>query len=378
MALQLIGMLHEKDTFPNDFVLKFFLQNKYRPLLHLIFLLSLAAILIGGYHIPENTYNSKEASRLVSIYESILYILSVILIYCNLLILVPKLLFRSKIKEYLFCVTVLIAVYSIHAWYFDRMIRAVVLLELLPSPSIGYYASMIFAPTVFIGATTGLKVFRKWITDRQHLNNLEKANLTAELNQLKSQINPHFLFNTLNNLHVLIQLDADKASRLLLGLSDLLRYQLYHSNGKFVFLKDEIEFIRNLLALEKIRKENLTYSLEVVGSERNKLIPPALFLPFVENAIKHGDTRGASYIRIIYTIQASSLIFSIENSKEPTPVKKSDEEGGGLGLKNLERRLQLLFPRKHTLLFKDEGDKFKAELSFEFQLINSSADVLMS
>jgi len=176
---------------------------------------------------------------------------------------------------------------------------------------------------------------------------------------------------------VLIQLDAGKASRLLLGLSDLLRYQLYHSNGKFVFLKDEIEFISNLLELEKIRKEDLTYSLEVKGSERNKLIPPSLSLPFVENAIKHGDTQGTSYIRIVYTIQASSLSFSIENSKEPSPVRKS-EEGGGLGLKNVERRLQLLFPGKYNLFFKDEGDKFKAELSFEFQANNLSTDELMT
>jgi|GEM_PF-6074332 len=184
-------MPQEKDTFPNDLLLKFFVQNKYRPLLHLVFLLFLAAILIGGYHIPEKMDNIKEVRRLMSVCELILYILFVILIYFNLLILVPKLLFRSKIKEYFFCVSVLIAIYFIHAWYFDRMVRAIVPPELLPPPSISYYASLIFAPTVFIGATTGLKIFRKWIIDRQHLNSLKKANLTAELDQLKSQINSY-------------------------------------------------------------------------------------------------------------------------------------------------------------------------------------------
>jgi len=212
---------------------------------------------------------------------------------------------------------------------------------------------------VLLGAVLGLKVFKKWINDVQRMNELHQTNLKTELEQLKSQVNPHFLFNTLNNLLVLTKTDAEKASQVLLGLSDLLRYQLYDSAREKIFLTKDIAFIQNLLALEKIRKNDFDYEIHTAGNVDNVNLPPFLFIPFVENAVKHGaSTVGHSYLTLNFRIKEKQLHFTSENSKPP--VKKNST--GGLGLKNIYRRLELLYPGNHTLEINDEADKYIVNL----------------
>src|SRR6185295_11462360 len=151
--------------------------------------------------------------------------------------------------------------------------------------------------SVLLGSVIGLRVFKKWINDMQQMNELHQINLKTELEQLKSQVNPHFLFNTLNNLLVLTKTDPEKASQVLLGLSDLLRYQLYDSAREKILLSKDIDFIHNLLSLEKIRKNDFDYNIRTEGNTDGVTLPPFLFIPFVENAIKHGaSTVGHSYL----------------------------------------------------------------------------------
>lgn len=188
---------------------------------------------------------------------------------------------------------------------------------------------------------------------------LQQANMRSEMEQLKSQLNPHFLFNTLNNVNVLTQTDPVKASQVLLGLSDLLRYQLYESAKENILLSKDIEFIRNLLALEKIRKNDFTFEVKTEGNTDNIKLPPFLFMPFVENAVKHGASSvGHCYISVLFQIKGSQLHFSCENSK---PVVKSNFPGG-LGLKNIVRRLELLYPGKHQLNISDTKEKYIVQL----------------
>src|SRR5688572_18982903 len=154
--------------------------------------------------------------------------------------------------------------------------------------SLVYFIQIGTVCAVLLGSVVGLKVFKKWIIDVQRMNELHQTNLKTELEQLKSQVNPHFLFNTLNNLLVLTQTDVGKATQVLLGLSDLLRYQLYDSAREKILLSKDIAFIQNVLDLEKIRKNDFDFTIHTEGDIDGHSLPPFLFIPFVENAIKHG------------------------------------------------------------------------------------------
>jgi LytS/YehU family sensor histidine kinase len=213
---------------------------------------------------------------------------------------------------------------------------------------------------VMMGCMVGLKVFKKWILDVQRMNELQQANLKTELEQLKSQVNPHFLFNTLNNLHVLTKTDPEKASQVILSLSDLLRYQLYDSAKEKIHLSKDIAFIENLLTMEKLRKEDFTYEIHTDGKTEGITLPPFLFIPFVENAIKHGTPAvGHSYLKLNFRITPKQLYFYSENSKPPAP----NNGIGGIGLNNIKRRLELLYPNEHTLEISEDDSRYIVNLS---------------
>jgi LytS/YehU family sensor histidine kinase len=211
-----------------------------------------------------------------------------------------------------------------------------------------------------LGATTGISVFKQWITDSDKLNTLQQLGLQNELAQLKNQINPHFLFNTLNNIRTLNLIDANKANQVLMGLSDILRYQIYDTGKDLISLKKDIGILDDYLLLEKIRRDNFTYQIVVDGEPSNILVPPLLFINFIENAIKHGaSAREMAFCNVYFNLVGKTLQFSCANSK-PSVIVKS---GGGLGLKNIERRLQLLYPNNHTLQITDEVNLYTVKLT---------------
>jgi sensor histidine kinase YesM len=221
------------------------------------------------------------------------------------------------------------------------------------------FVEMALFPIVFLCATTGYKVFKEWINDQERFAELEKQKLNTELAQLKNQVNPHFLFNTLNNLHVLIQTNPDKASNIVLGLSDVLRFQIYDSQHDQVLLSKDIEIIEQYLELEKIRRDNLTVKIAVEGSTVGVFVPPLLFINFVDNAIKHSNARGESIINILFQLKNKELYFTISNSKV---ALKTEHEKGGLGLPNIKKRLELLYSNTHTLEIADNPDLFTVKL----------------
>jgi LytS/YehU family sensor histidine kinase len=211
-----------------------------------------------------------------------------------------------------------------------------------------------------LAAVVGICVFKKWLTDLRRMNDLQKNNLEAELQQLKSQVNPHFLFNTLNNLLVLMKTDIDKASIVLLGLSDLLRYQLYDSTKEKITLSHDIRFIQNYLSLEKLRKNDFSYTIHTEGLPDSLLLPPFLFIPFIENAVKHGaSTIGHSFLEVYFTKENEQLQFKSVNSKPAN----NNQQPGGLGLENIKRRLELLYPGKHQLILTDQLSTYTVNLN---------------
>lgn len=194
---------------------------------------------------------------------------------------------------------------------------------------------------------------------------LENEKLNAELNYLKAQINPHFLFNTLHNLNYLAQVKSEQASEVIVKLSNIMRYMIYESNKTHVALGQEINYIRDYLDLESIRLNNsysLKFNTDNVDSEIR--IAPLLLIPLVENAFKHGvsDRQSDSKIEIYLECDKKSLHFRVINSLKDDQSGK-EEEGSGFGLKNLKHRLSLSYPDKHTLKTEKKENEFIADLS---------------
>ena len=346
----------------NNPLIRFVSEPKYRWLRHTLFILMGLILAFKGDIDVKDAIPSEKARQAVLFVDTISFIFMLSMLYLLILVLIPYLLFRSKVFLFSLSFFAVLSLIYFVVWFLDfyylrpvnpgRMVH--IELSLLSFIQIGAVS------TVLMGSVVGLKVFQKWIKDVQHMNELHQTSLKTELEQLKSQVNPHFLFNTLNNLFVLTKTDPEKASQVILGLSDLLRYQLYDSAKEKILLSKDIDFIHNLLALEKIRKNDFEYNIKTEGKVEGVGLPPFLFIPFVENAIKHGSsTVGHSYLTVDFRITDKQLHFSSVNSKPP--VKSNSI--GGLGLKNITRRLELLYPGKYILETDNKADKYIVKLS---------------
>lgn len=289
-------------------------------------------------------------------------IFAIALIYINLYFLFPKYFIKNKYVHYFvgvfICGTLFFianfATQQINIYYFGKLEKFTIKLEVVD------FFTTIMYPIVFLGCTTGYKVFANWIADQEKFSELQKEKLSSELMQLKNQVNPHFLFNTLNNLHVLTKTNPDKASEVILGLSDVLRYQIYESQQDKVYLQKDIEMIEQYLELEKIRRNNITISVAKKGNFQSVQIAPLLFTNFIDNAVKHSNANHESFIRIIIKVQEKNLYFEITNSKGHTFAV---EPKGGIGLMNIKKRLALLYGETHQLDIIDEKNLFTVKLN---------------
>lgn len=214
-------------------------------------------------------------------------------------------------------------------------------------------------------AAVAIKLFKLWYEKQQTERKLEKEKLVAELNMLKSQIHPHFLFNTLNNIYALALQKSDVTADMLVRLSEILHYILYECNDPLVPLEKEITLIRNYVELEKIRygqRLELIWKIPAFGQELK--VAPMIFLPFVENAFKHGASkkRDKVMIRLDLAIEGSALHFKIKNSKPSFIPEHSQNTRQGLGLDNVKQRLDLVYPGKHALTIMDHGEQYDVHL----------------
>jgi sensor histidine kinase YesM len=187
-------------------------------------------------------------------------------------------------------------------------------------------------------------------------------NRQSELSFLRSQINPHFLFNSLNNIYSLAYQQSDRVLPAISGLSDLLRYMLYDANEK-VPLEKELAYIRKYIDLQRLRfGQPIQADLHVAGKTDEVSIPPLLLIPFVENAFKHGDLSNGSGLQInIYT--SDQKLHVLCYNKKGSQAK---DAGGGIGLENVKRRLSLLYPGKHVLAVEDKNDFFSVNLELNY------------
>ena len=290
------------------------------------------------------------------------------LIYVNAYVLVPRFLLKGRFLRYLLSSTTLILLCIIILGTLQTLFEDTRFESIPPSPSVMWLniISSTVSCGLLVAASSALVIFKHWISNNQRIDELEAATLQSELKFLKSQINPHFLFNMLNNVYVLIKKGRDEAAEVLFKLEDLLRYQLNDSSQEKIQLNSDIHFMNDFLNLEKIRRDNFNYIISKEGDINKVWLPPLLFIPFVENAVKHNtDSENASFVHLSFIVQDNRLLFRCENSI-PLPEEEVKEPRiGGLGLKNIKRRLELVYPGRHSLEIIEMKQSYTVNLQLE-------------
>ena len=220
--------------------------------------------------------------------------------------------------------------------------------------------------TTIGGFAAAIKLMKVWYLKQEAYQQIEREKLQAELQLLKSQVHPHFLFNTLNNLYALTLRKSSRSSAVVLKLSELLSYMLYDCNASEVLLEKEIAFMRNYIGLEQLRYgDRLDMSVTISGDYQNKLIAPLLLVPFLENAFKHGTSEQLeqAWMHVELSVQDTKLKFKLINSREVT--EHDETYVGGIGLQNVKKRLELLYPNRYDLRINAEDETFMITLSLE-------------
>jgi len=341
-------------------VIDFLIEKKFRFLRHFLFL-SFFFLLIYNARFWHEFKAEYEYYILFFVYVSLL-----VMIYINIYVLVPLFFFKTHYILYIILLTILgvaglnLIGLCFNTIFFDYRLAA-------PEyDKRGMYEGVMICLPIIMMSTT-VRLVQKWTNDNKRIIELNNLTLNMELKELRNQINPHFLFNMLNNVKALIRTDPEKASIVIVKLSEFLRYQLYENNEEKTLLTSEIEFLSNFISLEKIRRENFSVQIQ---SETDKktlntiFIPPNLFTTFVENAIKHSVeiNDNASYVNINIEVKDKHLLFVCTNSQNPN-YSISNENYGGLGLANIKRRLELLYQDQFDLKIHSTNQEYTVNLS---------------
>lgn len=247
-----------------------------------------------------------------------------------------------------------------------------------------FFIVQITAVTLFIVLFVGMLRFAvDWFEFESRKKEVENERLIAELNFLKSQINPHFLFNTLNNLYYLAYTKSENTTEVIAKLSQMMRYMIYDSNHPRVLLTKEIEYMQNYISLERLRlNDQIPIQFKIDGDPENVWIAPLIFITFLENAFKHGVSNNNSnaWVKINIQLRDRECIYTVENSKA---LLMSNTEKSGIGLQNVTRRLELSYPEQYEIKVEDKPDVYFVKLtitlsdSFEFEAIPELRPVIV-
>lgn len=292
-----------------------------------------------------------------------------ILVYVTNYLLIPRLLYRKKYVWFVLALVVMIVSSSlikmkIIAWIFHNPNA----FDLAGNLKTRIYDNVI--PHFFLVIAGGaFKLLYDYNRTQRRLNELAREKAEAELNFLKSQINPHFLFNSLNTVYFLIDRNNHEARQALHQFSEMLRYQLYEAGGERIPIEKEIAYLRDYVYLQKLRKdENYQVQFDCAPEVKDFTIEPLLLVPFVENAFKHIShyPNGENFVHIGLSKENGSFRMLIENSKEKHRQPSTGE--GGIGLQNVQRRLELLYPARHTLSIDDAPDRYAVTLELKTEM----------
>lgn len=291
-------------------------------------------------------------------------------VYINLYLLIPKLLRTNKYIFYTFWLIILLSISSL-------LIQTIIVYAFKNksfSDQFGeMFSSHFFTAAFYVGVTSLVKFIKDWI-QLQELNlkyaRVEREKLEAELTMLKSQLNPHFLFNCLNSIYSLALTKSAQTPETILKLSDMMRYVLYESRENFIPVKREIEFLRNFIELQKIRvSDKIEITTDIDGEIPDKRVIPLIFEPFIDNAFKHGLRNPAAdpFIHVSIAFSPEIMTFHIANNYLPAG-HNPDQKSSGIGLQNIQRRLAFLYPENdYKLELKNTGNEFCVTLKIKLK-----------
>jgi sensor histidine kinase YesM len=288
-----------------------------------------------------------------------------LLIYIVNYLLIPRLLYKKKYALFVISfLSIIVASGFVKMIVMGEITGQSVLSAPLANLKVRFYENVI---SDFFLVTSGaaFKLIFDYIGMQKRLVQIAKEKAETELSFLKSQINPHFLFNSLNAVYFLIHKDNTEARQALHKFSEMLRYQLYEGKGERIPIEKELTYLKDYVDMQKLRKDD-NYFVEFNCSPNVSgfSIEPLLLIPFVENAFKHisHKTNEKNFVKLDISRSNGHFYFTIENSKE---TEKTTEKQGGIGLNNVKRRLELLYPEKHDLKIKNAGGLYKVDLKLQ-------------
>lgn len=287
-----------------------------------------------------------------------------LMIYVTNYLLIPHLLYKKKYFLFILVFVLLVSSFSILKMYVESLVMfGKVNFDIWDRFKVRIYDNVI---PHFLLVSTGaaFKLLADYAKAQRRLGDLAKEKAEAELNFLKSQINPHFLFNSLNSIYFLIEKQNTDARQTLLQFSDLLRYQLYDCNAVAVEIEKEVLYLQDYIRLQELRKDkNYDISVRVGDEVKGFRITPLLLIPFVENAFKHisHHNQSRNFIDVEMNRLNGSFHFRVKNSKDN--AQKSTEPAGGIGLANVKRRLELLYPERYELKIEDTENMYSVALN---------------
>ncbi len=274
------------------------------------------------------------------------FLLPAVLIYAHLWgkdLLLPKRAYRS---------------YA--AWVLGVLLCGLLAYQLDTSDGNSFWQDLVNV-VFFLVSSTGIQYFKRGLVDQYQQQEVKARAVETELDALRSQLNPHFLFNTLNNIHGVNLQDSELGSEMLIELSAVMRYHLEHSRRDRISLEDEVELLEGYIKLEQLRLgDNCDQRIQLPENSPDVVLSPLLLLPLVENAFKHGthSTRPC-HVHVKLDASSTEVCLQVINSK----VQRSALAGAGVGLTNLKRRLELIYPHRHTLRLEETASTFRAFLT---------------
>lgn len=324
---------------------------------------------ISFFILLNNFKTSSAIAPIDLIYTAIFGSFLVVAVYINLLLLIPKFFHRGRHIAYILLLGLLLAsITYLYLLWFDILVDWLFGGFYLIS-YFDYWETMRYV-VIFVGLTSLLYFSKSWFLYQKSETKLaqtEKEKIEAELDALKSQINPHFLFNSLNSIYSLVLKKSEYATEALIRLSDTLRYIIYESNDERVNLQKEIEFIQNYINLQELRlSEKDTLDFRVQGVVSSQKIAPLLLIPIIENGFKYGvkGETEASFVSISIKVDQYNIrLQTVNNVGKVDGVEKIKSRG--TGLQNLKKRLELIYPNQHHLVIDNRGDKFIVDLKIE-------------
>ncbi len=293
-----------------------------------------------------------------------------ILVYVTNYLLIPKLLYKKRWVLFGLTFLLMIVASSVFKMYIlGQIMNIPSMFDLTDTSKLKQRIYDNVIPHILLVSTgSAFKLLLDNARAQRRLAEMARQKSEAELNFLKSQINPHFLFNSLNSIYFLIDRENVEARKTLLQFSDLLRYQLYDCSSPTIEIEKEITFLKDYIRLQELRKDkNYEVDVKVGGDVKDFQITPLLLIAFVENAFKHisHHNNGKNFVHVNMNRSNGTFQFMVENSKEDH--EKNTDPAGGIGLANVKRRLELQYPDKHELIIKNDRNRFRVELELKLE-----------